>query len=215
MEENIQKTKKAPLIYAIVGVMTLVIAVAGSTYAFYTASTTNTTSVTGTAGGGEGPEMLIENESDGANGNLIPIDMTTDMLSAAAKGSSKTGNIPCLDSNGYTACQIYSVVITNNANTAQSYNISLTSLSGDDTPNIEAVTMNTSDDTVTSADSIKGVDKGICTTEQVAAGGQSTPCYFMVFIKNLPDDAQTDSGVFNGTVTAVSTTGARTEADFS
>ena len=209
MMENNSRKQKAPLVYAIVGVMTLIIAVAGSTYAFYAASVQDTTNVTGTAGGGAAPTMTVTKVSTDATGNLIPIDMDQTTLSKAASATKK-----CVDNNGYSACQIYSVTVTNNANTAQTFDISLTALSGTSTPNIEAVTMGTSNSAVASATSIKGVNKGICTTNSVAAGGTSNTCYFMVFIKNL-DTAQTDNGTFNGTVTAVSSTGAQTKADFS
>lgn len=222
MEENNHKKQKAPLIYAIVGVMTLIVAVAGSTYAFFAASVTNTTDVTGTAGGGEGPEMTITNHTKNEvgqttpYGNLIPISMDATTLTAAANAT-----VPCIDKNDYTACQIYSVTITNKANTAQAYNITLSSLTGeedpDNTPNIEAVKMD-SEDSVTVATSIKGVNNGICTTESIAAGGTSEPCYFMVFIKNQTE-AQEDSGRFVGTVTALSTTATSADtgivADFS
>ena len=57
-------------------------------------------------------------------------------------------------------------------------------------------------------------NRRICTTESVAATETSAPCYFMVLIKNL-NEPQTDNGTFNGTVTAVSTTGSQTKADFS
>lgn len=213
MMENNSKKQKAPLVYAIIGVMTLIIAVAGSTYAFYAASVQDTTNVTGTAGGGAAPTMVVKKESTDATGNLIPIDMTTATLTAATTGHTTTGNKACVDKNGYSACQIYSVTVTNNANTAQTFDISLTALSGTNTPNIEAVTM-ASATSVTSATSIKGVNKGICTTNSVAAGATSNTCYFMVFIKNL-STAQTDNGTFSGTVEAVSSTGAQTKADFS
>ncbi len=209
MEENKGKAQRGPLMYAILGVAVLIVAVAGSTYAYYAASVQNTTDVTGTAGGGAAPTMTITKTSTSATGNLIPIDMNTTTLTAAAKATT-----PCVDKNGYSACQIYSVTIKNNGNTAQTYDITLTSLSGTNTPNIEAVTMGTSSNTVTSITSIKNVNKGICTTNSVAAGGTSTACYFMVFIKNLTS-AQTDNGTFTGTVTAVSSTGAQTYAQFS
>jgi len=209
MIENNSKKEKASLMYAIIGVAVLIVAVAGSTYAYYAASATNTTDVTGTAGGGAAPTMTVTKISTEATGNLIPIDMDTTTLSKAATATKK-----CVDNNGYSACQIYSVTVTNNSNTAQTYDITLTSLSGTNTPNIEAVTMGTSNSAVSSANSIKGVDKGICTTSSAAAGGTTTACYFMVFIKNL-NSAQTDSGTFTGTVTAVSSTGAQTKAVFS
>lgn len=209
MEQNNQKAKKAPLIYAIVGVMTLIVAVAGSTYAFYAASVSDNTNVTGTAGGGAAPTMSITKVSTEATGNLIPIDMNITTLNAAASATKQ-----CVDNNEYTACQVYSVTITNRSTVPQAYDIKLTSLNGDNTPNIEAVTMGTSSNSVTSANSIKS-NGTICTTNSVNENGVTTACYFMVFVKNL-DTAQTDSGVFNGTVTATSTTGGgQIKADFS
>lgn len=208
MMENNQKSQKAPLIYAIVGVAVLIVAVAGSTYAYYAASISNTTDVTGTAGGGAAPEMTIEKMSTQATGNLIPIDMDTTTLNKAAAATKQ-----CVDNNGYSACQVYKVTITNKSNTPQAYNINLTSLTGASTPNIDAVTMGTNSKSVTSATSIK-TNGLICTTDNVAASGTSTACYFMVFVKNL-NAVQSDNGTFNGTVTATSTTGAQTKADFS
>lgn len=206
----IEEKKKInrPLIYAILGVTALVLAVSGSAYAYYAATAQNNTDVTGTAGGGAEPTLTIEKTSTGATGELIPIDMDTATLTSAAKATT-----PCKDKNGYTACQIYKVEVKNNANMAQAYNINLTSLTGGNVPNIEAVTMGTSSNTVASVTSIKA-NGSICTTNSVAAGQTTTACYFMVFIKNL-NSAQSDKGSFTGTVTATSTTGAQTKADFS
>ena len=220
MEENNNKAQRGPLMYAILGVAVLIVAVAGSTYAFYAASVNNTTDVTGTAGGGAAPTMTITNITTGAeaNGNLIPVTMDKDTLTAAALGYGNSSGAfdaakSCIDKNGYSACQIYSVTVTNSSNTAQTYDITLNTLTGTETPNVEAVTM-ASSISVTDATSIIAKNKGICTTNEVAAGGTSNPCYFMVFIENL-NQAQTDNGDFTGTVTAVSSTGAETYAQFS
>lgn len=207
------------LVYAIVGVMVLIVTVAGSAYAYYQASATNNTSVTGTAGGGEGPTLTVKKESTGATGNLIPINMTTDDLTNGAKGwgtnAVNTGwnaSKSCIDKNGYTVCQVYSVTVKNNSNTAQTFNINLTSLTGASAPNLEAVAM-ASNISVTDVTSIKS-NGLICATSSLAANATSTKCYFMVFIKNL-SSAQTDSGTFTGTVTATSSTGAQIYAQFS
>lgn len=208
--ENSSRKQKAPLIYAIVGVAALIVAVAGSTYAFYASTvTSNEGEVQGTAGGGALPTMTITKVSTQATGNLIPIDMDVTTLNAAAAAEKQ-----CVDKNDYTACQVYSVTIKNNSTVAQAYNINLTDLTGTNTPYINAVTMGKSANTVTSANSIK--ENGlICTTDDVSAGGTSAACYFMVFVANQ-STAQTDSGVFNGTVTASSTVGGgQIKADFS
>lgn len=213
-------TNKSGLIYAIVGVAVLIVAVAGSAYAYYSATATDTSTVKGTAGGGAAPTLTVKKESN-ASGNLVPIDKTAETLTKGAKGWNTTSNAvntswnaaqSCTDKNGNTVCQVYSVTVKNNSNTSVIYDISLTALSGTNTKNLDAVKM-ASNISVTSVTSIKGVDKGICTTASVAGGGTSTACYFMVFITNL-NSAQTDSGAFTGTVTAVGSNGAEVKAQF-
>lgn len=213
-------TNKSGLIYAIVGVAVLIVAVAGSAYAYYSATATDTSTVKGTAGGGAAPTLTVKKESN-ASGNLVPIDKTAETLTKGAKGWNKTSNAvntswnaaqSCTDKNGNTVCQVYSVTVKNNSNTSVIYDISLTALYGAKAPNLDAVKM-ASNISVTSETSIKGVNKGICTTASVAGGGTSTACYFMVFITNL-NSAQTDSGAFTGTVTAVVSNGAEVKAQF-
>ena len=213
-------TNKSGLIYAIVGVAVLIVAVAGSAYAYYSATATDTSTVKGTAGGGAAPTLTVKKESN-ASGNLVPIDKTAETLTKGAKGWNKTSNAvntswnaaqSCTDKNGNTVCQVYSVTVKNNSNTSVIYDISLTDLHGAKTQNLDAVKM-ASNISVTSETSIKGVNKGICTTASVAGGGTSTACYFMVFITNL-NSAQTDSGAFTGTVTAVGSNGAEVKAQF-
>lgn len=213
-------TNKSGLIYAIVGVAVLIVAVAGSAYAYYSATAADTSTVKGTAGGGAAPTLTVKKESN-ASGNLVPIDKTVETLTKGAKGWNTTSNAvntawnaaqSCTDKNGNTVCQVYSVTVKNNSNTSVIYDITLTALSGAKTPNLDAVKM-ASNISVTSATSIKGVNKGICTTTSVAGGGTSTACYFMVFITNL-NSAQTDSGAFTGTVTAVGSNGAEVKAQF-
>ena len=213
-------TNKSGLIYAIVGVAVLIVAVAGSAYAYYSATATDTSTVKGTAGGGAAPTLTVKKESN-ASGNLVPIDKTAETLTKGAKGWNTTSNAvntswnaaqSCTDKNGNTVCQVYSVTVKNNSNTSVIYDISLTALSGAKTQNLDAVKM-ASNISVTSETSIKGVNKGICTTASVAGGGTSTACYFMVFITNL-NSAQTDSGAFTGTVTAVGSNGAEVKAQF-
>lgn len=213
-------TNKSGLIYAIVGVAVLIVAVAGSAYAYYSATATNTSTVKGNAGGGAAPTLTVKKESN-ASGNLVPIDKTAETLTKGAKGWNKTSNAvntswnaaqSCTDKNGNTVCQVYSVTVKNNSNTPVIYDISLTDLHGEKTKNLDAVKM-ASNISVTSETSIKGVNKGICTTASVAGGSTSTACYFMVFITNL-NSAQTDSGAFTGTVTAVGSNGAEVKAQF-
>ena len=220
LEENNNKgSVNKSLVYAIVGVALLVVAVAGSAYAYYVASVQNTTTVTGNAGGGSAPTLTVTKVSTSATGNLIPIDATTTMLTNAAKGwtgsaigTSWNATYACKDKNGYSVCQIYSVTLKNNSSNAMNFNIGVTALSGTSTPNVDVVKM-ASNISVTDVTSIKGKAAGIASSVSINGGATSTTYYIMVFIKNL-DSAQTDNGKFTGTITATSTTGAEVKATF-
>lgn len=214
--DNKKQTKT--LVLSIIGVLALIVAVSGAAYAYYQASVSNNNTVTGTAGGGAGPELTITKLSTSANGYLIPIDGDKDTLTNAAKGwtgtavgTSWNSSYACKDKNGYSVCQIYSVTVKNNSQNTETFNITLDSLTGTNTPYIDAVTM-ASTTSVTVADSIKG--KTICTASNVAAGQTSTACHFMVFIKNT-NSPQTDNGTFKGTVSATSSHGGQIKATFS
>ena len=220
-------TNKNGLIYAIVGVAVLIVAVAGSAYAYYSATAADTSTVKGTAGGGAAPIHVVAKASaTGPRGEmLIPIDATS--LDTAAKATSK-----CVDKNGYTVCQIYKVTITHQTNVKTSYDISLSIPKVSTMPSICAAKMS-NENTVTT---ISGTDKNpvlIGTDVDKNASGVITPrnisgsicspkdmtnkstvtCYFMVYIKN-DTRAQTDSGAFTGTVTAVGSNGAEVKAQF-
>lgn len=217
MNNNEVKKFNAPLIYAIVGVALLVIAVSGSAYAFYVASAADSTTIKGTAAGG-GAKLTVTKQSTAATGGLIPIDMTADMLTKAAKGwtgtavgTSWNANYACKDKNGYSVCQIYAISLENTSSNAVSYNIGVTSLTGP--TNIDVVKM-ASNISVTDVTSIKGNTTGVVPNVSVPANGTSGPYYIMILLKNT-SNAQTDSGSFSGTVTATSTAGNQLKATFS
>ena len=93
MEEN---RKGTGVFYAVVGVATLVVAIIGATFAYFSASATNDTDVTGTTAKGASLAIAITRESaTGTEKNMIP------MLSS------------CIDANGNTVCQVYKITVTN------------------------------------------------------------------------------------------------------
>lgn len=222
---------KKGLVFAIVGVFTLVIAVIGSTYAFYAASVNNTTKVTGTAGGGAAPTLTIDKMTSDGTGvtgykgsSLIPITegsgaTTGSMLNSAASATNK-----CIDNNGYTACDVYSVVVKNNADVKTTFDITLNIPAVSSMPYLSAVQMTSA--TAVSINSsnalnrigsaadgtVRAISGAICTTSEISKNGTGT-CYFMVYIKEK-GSAQTDNGTYSGTVTATSTTGSQISAQF-
>lgn len=222
---NNSKNSKGALIYAIAGVCTLIVAVAGSAYAYYNATATGNFSGNAMGGGGDQTTTAITNGVKVENSTLsfeltklsttadtkvmIPISKTTTMLTNAAKGWNGTAvngsfnaNYACIDKFGSAACKTYQLKITNKTTGNLKVNAGVTALTG--VTNIDTVKM-ASNISVSSVTSIKGSATGIASNAEITAGGSST-YYFMVFI-NDTGVAQTDSGTFTGTVTVGTGTG--------
>ena len=99
------KNKK---LYMILGILTLIVAVAGATFAYFTASQSNSTAITGDS-------SIIDLKLDVIkkttidNKGLIP--MTNSMIQAAVSNASNKGI--CVDDNDNTVCQIYKITVQN------------------------------------------------------------------------------------------------------
>lgn len=208
-----EKGKNKSLLFAIIGISALVIAVIGSTYAYYVASASNTTVIQGTAAGA-GLGLSVTKQSTSANGNLIPLSNDATTLTTAVKGygggSTYDATKSCIDKNGYTVCQVYKIVVTNSSTAAVTLNGGITALSGTNTPNIACAVM--SNATTVSNNTTCKTSTSLANGVKFTAG-ESKTYYIVVYINNL-SSAQTDNGGFNGTVSFTTGTG-KLEATFS
>jgi len=205
--KKIEKNK----LYMVIGIIILILSIAGSAYAYYSASASAT--ISGTAGGGN-LILKVEKLSTGATKDLIPLDNTTDMLTKAAKGYGNNTNSydntkSCIDKNGYTVCQVYKITITNNSGVAIVLNGGV-SLRGDNTPNIECAVMNSSI-SVTNNSSCQGSST---LAKKYSLGVNSSKEYYILVYINNKEGIQTDSGNFTGIVTFTSSDGAELKARF-
>lgn len=107
MEGNKENKKLTTII--ICCILTLIAAIAGATYAYFSIRITSNEYITGTTGvDADSLKLDIVLESSGT-GKLIPqIDST---IEGAASGSS--GKDKCIDSNDNTVCKVYSITIIN------------------------------------------------------------------------------------------------------
>ena len=110
---NNNKGVSKQLMFAVAGVALLVIAVAGSAYAYFVASATSDGGVSGTTLNVKLDKPTVTLVSTKATGGLIPIyDGTvtghTSQLSAAATATNQ-----CVDKNGYTVCKVYKISVKN------------------------------------------------------------------------------------------------------
>ena len=211
MNENNEKKKiNWYTLYAIFGVVVLILVVIGATYAFYIAR--KTAVFKGDAAGSD-IRLNVEMISKSTDKNLMPIDDTASNLTEKALGWNGTSynttfdeNTACTGKKGFNSCQIYEVSVTNNTNVPMTFNIGVTSLVGEEAPNIDVVKMD-SKTSVTSNTSIKGNATGIASNLTLQKGEISSKYYVLVFVRNDPN-GQTDKGTFTGVITA--TAGAET-----
>lgn len=116
MEEN---NRKGPgIFYAVVGVATLVVAIIGATFAFFSASASNTTTISGNTAEAAGITLNITDITE-TGANMIPLNLkegdgdkdTTRQFTEAMSGK-------CVDMNGNNVCVVYKITITNNSTTS-------------------------------------------------------------------------------------------------
>lgn len=128
------RNNKKNTLYLVLGVLTLIIATAGATFAYFTATDTNTGTITGDMAVIEfdvkvdkmtfEDDVLItrDDETDGKNAEENPtargiIPMSNSMVEYAVnnKGKDSAGNATgiCMDDNGNPVCQIYKITVNN------------------------------------------------------------------------------------------------------
>jgi len=196
-----KKTSLTYFLYA--GLMILLILiVSGGTYAFFTATARDNDKIKGTTASKVDLELDVSKISTSANQNLIPLDNDVVTLTTAAKGYNFTGTDydsakSCIDKNGYSVCQVYEIKIKNNSTASVVLDGGVTSLYGENTPNIACAVMNTSISVTNNSTCL--TDNAIADNLKLEAGGSKT-FYIMVYINNLHTE-QHDTGDFKGTVT--------------
>lgn len=104
---NEQRNDKRGMFYGIIGVATLVVAVVGATFAYYTATASNNATIKGNMASinfGLSVDKVTDVDED--KGGMIP--MSNSMVEAAVSNTD-----PCVDNNGNAVCQIYEIKVTN------------------------------------------------------------------------------------------------------
>lgn len=126
MEEN---KKGANTLYAVIGIATLVVAIIGATFAYFSASKTNS-DITGTTAEAGGLAIEAKLITENTNNNIIPLnlivnqketkDSTPDLKKYVdsedqfAKAMAKK----CKDDLGNNICAVYRVVVSNQSKTS-------------------------------------------------------------------------------------------------
>ena len=112
-----QKNNGRGIFYGVIGVATLVVAIIGATFAYFTATATNATNITGNmASVSFGLQVSKVTTADEKLGGMIPMSNTMVEAAVNNKNDSTNADKPeiCVDDNGNAVCQIYKISVTNN-----------------------------------------------------------------------------------------------------
>lgn len=214
---NEENNRKGPgVFYAVIGVATLVVAIIGATFAYFTATDTNNDTVKGEAATA-GLTLAVEKVSTDAKGSLIPI--AESLLDKGLKGDSTTNKM-CLDKDGNTVCQVYKITVTNTGSAAASFDGTLT-LTADGYTNLKWANMNLNSglttDTVptTVGSTLNASSVTAITSNEVFTANQVKYYYIMIYINETnASQNNTDKGSFTGSVTFNSAGNKGTTATF-
>ena len=190
MEEN----RKGPgVFYAVVGVATLVVAIIGATFAYFSASASNNEAITGNTAEAGGVELTITPVTTTGT-NMLPLNLmdntkATDPATGAADqfadalGSTKGAS--CKDSNGNNVCQVYSITVKNKSTTSTVQVRGTLNLASEAT-NMKWQLLETGTSTAR-ADFATVVDKGV--TGNVTVGGNTGATGATAASQNLAAEA--------------------------
>lgn len=148
--------------YGVIGIATLMVAIMGATFAYFTATAENTATIGGNMAT-VGMDVVITKMTkvDETKGGLIP--MSNNMIEQAIN---KNGNQICVDDNGNAVCQIYKVTVTNQSSSSMFVDGYVTLSGGSGVPVDHTYTKNTTGTTMRWA-------QAFCTAE---AAGVVTAC---------------------------------------
>ena len=114
------------IFYGVIGVATLIVAIIGATFAYFTATTASGQYLTGTAATAS-LEVIVERltgysagegVADATQAKYVMVPQLDKGLSQAVRGSNVTGNKACIDANGSLVCSIYKILVHNTGSAA-------------------------------------------------------------------------------------------------
>ena len=201
------------IFYGVIGVATLVVAIIGATFAYFSATATNDTVIQGNAAQ-IGLNLEVEKVSTDAAAGLIPMNDAD--VSKGLKGDAATSNKMCVDKNGNTVCQVYQITVTNNGTATAVVNGTL-NITGATFANLKWQLLNgTESDSLTTTTTYNPISTTTLDTGASLTASGSKTYFVMIWISNLSSDQSTaDTGSFTGSVTFNSADGAGVSATFS
>lgn len=214
MEElNKNERKGQGTFYMIIAMLTLIVAIVGATFAYFSLQASDENTVKGNAAK-VGLSLEVRKVSVDASGDLIPLDET--LLEKAIAGDSATENQMCVDKNGNTVCQVYELKVTNEGTAATAVNGSLT-LTAETITNLKWQIMTDQNTPVMDSGQFKTTDDTeIAKNDTIEANPGSKTYYVMIWIDETENDQNdSDTGAFTGVVSFTSADGSGVTGTFS
>lgn len=194
MKNESKDINKKLFIIIIIAISTLIVAIAGATYAFFSVYVTSNEYIYGSSGYDANSLKLYIVQVSNGNGNMIPLGDSS--LQSLVSNS-------CLDTRGNTVCKVYSITVTNQSKIKMNVAGTL-SLVATDMPNLKwakGTSATTGFPTPSGAYYTKNdINFADVLLEADGFTGNSATFYIAVWISELPE-AQSDNGTFVGTVT--------------
>ena len=186
------------IFYGVIGVATLIVAIIGATFAYFTATANNTSMIQGNAA----TVSLGLSVTKISNGNKGLVPQLEGTLSAAMKGKDNTansGNDMCIDGNDNTVCQVYKITV-NNTGTGDAKLKGTLDLNKGSITNLKWALVD--GETLESAPALDGSAKlDNVIVESLTLSGSGTEDYYVIIWIDETGASQGDTGSFTGTVT--------------
>ena len=199
------------LFYGVIGVATLIVAIIGATFAYFSvnASITNNNIAGSTV-------ELSDTTIAGTLTRVTPstVSMVPLKTEELQKGITGEGNQKCIDENGAKVCDIYTLTINNTSNApvslAGNLNIIATDMADLRWSLLE------SPDSATGATAKAVSDTVIVANELLAAKNGTKTYHFVIWFNETEENQNTQAGKnYTGTVTFAAANGGKITAQFS
>jgi len=193
--DNLIKEEKKDLkgiTFLAVGILTIVVAIAGATFAWFAVTASNNNVIKGDSGYTASSLTLTVTETSAvasASKKLVP------QLDAAVKTAANSTN-KCIDANGNGVCQHYTITIKNNTTTKFYLDGSLT-LTAANMPNLKWGICSAA---WTCTSTTYNPKTTTTLVSRAAINGGATLTYYVVLWISEKNAAQTDSGSLTGVV---------------
>ena len=213
MEELDRNERKGQgTFYMIIAMLTLIVAIVGATFAYFSLQASDENTVKGNAAK-VGLSLEVRKVSVDASGDLVPLDEL--LLDKAIAGDTATENQMCVDKNGNTVCQVYELKVTNEGTAATAVNGTLT-LTAETITNLKWQIMTDQNTPVTDSGQFKTTDDTeVAKNDTIEANPGTKSYYIMIWIDETENDQNdSDTGAFTGVVSFSSADGSGVTGTF-